>query len=210
MATQSLTAGTGADLRFGSFARIAGLCGVINGCVGLLYALSFVVFGSVLWSSIFLMLGGLLSSAVLVALYDCVREADPAWSTWALVVSMAGAAGALIHGGYDLANTLHPPMMANADLPNAVDPRGLLTFGVAGLGLLAFAGLIHRSGRFSGALGNMGYMLGTLLIVIYIARLIVLNPANPLLLVPMLLTGFIVNPAWNIWLGIVLWRSRRS
>jgi hypothetical protein len=50
------------------------------------------------------------------------------------------ALGAAIHGGYDLANLINLPASAAAlpDLPSQVDPRGLLTFGVMGLGLLNY------------------------------------------------------------------------
>jgi hypothetical protein len=35
--------------------------------------------------------------------------------------------------------------------------------------------------------------------------LIILDPKNPIVLVDALLSGFIVNPVWYVWLGIVLW-----
>lgn len=44
--------------------------------------------------------------------------------------------------------------------------------------------------------------------VLYLGRLIVLTPTSLLILVPALLTGFVVNPAWYIWLGLVLLRGR--
>ena len=40
--------------------------------------------------------------------------------------------------------------------------------------------------------------------LLYLARLIILDPANPILLVPVLVTGFLVNPAWHIWVGLTL------
>ena len=44
--------------------------------------------------------------------------------------------------------------------------------------------------------------------VLYVARLIIVNPASPIILAPALLNGFLVNPAWYIWLGVALWRGR--
>jgi hypothetical protein len=208
MATQTITGSTRSDLQLTSFERFAGMCGVLSGLSGLGYAVAFVVLRNPLLSSIFLMLGGLLSSAVLVALERRVRAADASWSTWALALSLAGAAGALIHGGYDLANVVNPPATPIPDLPSAVDPRGLLTFGVTGLGIWAFSLLIARSKQFSGALALGGLVLAALLIVIYLGRLIVLDPASPIILIPVLLAGFVVNPAWNIGLGLSLWRGR--
>ncbi|MDP9243568.1 MAG: hypothetical protein M3O77_00615 [Chloroflexota bacterium] len=54
---------------------------------------------------------------------------------WALALGLAGALGAALHGGYDLANAINPPASDPiANLPSPIDPRGLLTFGVSGLG----------------------------------------------------------------------------
>ena len=127
----------------------------------------------------------------------------------------AGALGAAIHGGYDLANALNPPADLPADvaaalaaLPSQVDPRGLLTFCVAGIGLLVVSWLIVRGGTLPRGLGYLGYVLAILLILIYLGRLIILDPTNPLLLVPVLLAGFLANPAFYIWLGFALQREQ--
>jgi hypothetical protein len=111
---------------------------------------------------------------------------------------------------YDLANALHPPAAASiaADLPNSIDPRGLLTFGLAGIGLLILAMLMGRSPNFSGGLSILGTVLGILLILVYLGRLIILDPANPFVLYPAALTGCLINPAFNLWLGRVLGRSK--
>jgi hypothetical protein len=106
-----------------------------------------------------------------------------------------------VHGGYDLANAIHPPASLPADAPNAIDPRGLLTFGVTGLALLLI-GVLVGEGR-----GWLAYLAGALLVVVYLARLIVLSPTSLVVLGPAALAGFIVNPAFYIWLG--LWLRRR-
>jgi hypothetical protein len=54
-----------------------------------------------------------------------------------------------------------------------------------------------------------GLRSGSLLVVLYLSRLIILEPTNLLIVLPALLSGFVVNPLWYIWLGIVLWRGRR-
>lgn len=33
------------------------------------------------------------------------------------------------------------------------------------------------------------------------------DPGNLAIAVPALLTGFVINPAWYAWLGVVLWRG---
>ena len=202
-----------------SFERFAGLCAILTGIVGFLYSVAFIVIARSaprigdLLSGLFLMLGGLLSTAALVAVYNRLREEDAAFALWAVLFGLAGAVGSTLHGGYDLANAIHVPetIPANlANLPSQVDPRGLLTFGVAGIGLLVVAWLIVRSGAFPRNLGYLGYAAAILLVVIYLGRLIVLNAASLVIVAPALLTGFILNPAWYIWLGITLWRGQRA
>jgi hypothetical protein len=190
-----------------SFERFAGLSAILAGIAGLLYSISFVVLKNDLLIALFLMLGGLFSTAALVAVYNRLKETDATFALWALLLSIAGAFGALIHGGYDLANAINPPgvNVALASLPSTVDPRGLLTFGVAGLGVFGIAWLMGRSGQFPRGLSYWGYLLAVLLVVLYLGRLIILDPKNPIVLVDALLSGFIVNPVWYVWLGVVLW-----
>lgn len=190
-----------------SFERFAGLCAVLAGIIGLLYSISFVILKNDVLIALFLMLGGVFSTAVLVAVYNRLKETDATFALWALFLSIAGAFGATIHGGYDLANAINPTAanVALANLPSAIDPRGLLTFGVAGLGVFIIAWLMGRSGQFPRGLSYLGYLLGILLVVLYLGRLIILDPKNPIVLVDALLSGFIVNPVWYVWLGIVLW-----
>ena len=204
-----------------TFKRVAGYAAILAGVVGILYSFSFVVLVvggkapalGVLLSSLFLMLGGLLSSAALVAIFNLVCETNPAPAIWGMLLALIGALGSVIHGGYDLANAIHPPasnVPSLADLPSQIDPRGLLTFGVAGLGLFVLASLIARSDHFPKRLGMLGYALAILLVVIYLGRLIILSPTNPVVAVLVVVTGFIVNPAWYIWLGLALLRVQAT
>jgi hypothetical protein len=154
------------------------------------------------------MLGGLLALPVLSAVYQHVARTYAAFARWAFLLSVTGALGSLIHGGYDLANALHPPVSiaAQAGLPDAIDPRGLLVFGVAGLGLFLIAWLVGQSRRFPRSLSYPGYVTAIMLIGLYLGRLLILDPASPLIALPALLSGFVLNPLWYIWLGIVLAR----
>lgn len=197
-----------------SFERFAGGCAILAGLVHFLYAVAFVVInrsapalGATL-SALFLLLAGLLSMAALTGLYQHLRQGDNGFALWALLLGSIGTLGAAIHGGYDLANTLNPVAGYAADLPSQVDPRGLLTFGLVGVSLFIFAWLMGRQGQFSKNLVYAGYLLAALLVVIYLARLIILDPANPALLVPVLAAGFVVNPGWYIWIGLSLRREK--
>jgi hypothetical protein len=191
-------------MRASPFERFAGLAAILAGVLGLLYAIAFVSLQNQLLYSTCLLLGGLFTSAALVALYRRLGSADPDFALWALLLGILASAGSLVHGGYDLANALNPPATASLDLPFQVDPRGLLTFAVAGISIFVFAWLITSSRILPPALGYLGFVSALLLIVIYLGRLIIVDPSSPLILGPAALEGFIINPIWYIWLGIVL------
>lgn len=203
-------------MREGSFERFAGACAILAGAGVFLYSIAFVVvartvpdLGAAL-AALFLAGGGILTSAVLVAVYGRLREADPPFALWAILLGFAGAIGSAIHGAYDLANVLHPPAAVAADLPSQIDPRGLLTFGVAGLAVLVVGWLIvARDGRFPVRLGYLGLLFGVLLVLTFLGRLVVLDPTSPLVLVPAGLAGFIAGPLWYLWIGLELLRPTR-
>jgi hypothetical protein len=190
--------------------RAAGFAALGAAVVGLLYSISFVVISRSspaaggLLSALFLLLGGLFTVAALAGVYDRRREARPSLALLMVVVGSAGALEAAIHGGFDLANAIHPPGSLPNDVPSAVDPRGLMTFGVAGLGLLLLGRLV------GGGLGLFALLTGALLILVYLARLIVLTPSNPAVLLPAALAGFIVNPVFYAWLGVWLLQPSRD
>jgi hypothetical protein len=201
-----------------SFERFGGLCAILAGIVIFLYSVAFIIIARSapglggLLSALFLLLSGLLSTAALVAVYHRLRETDAAFALWSLLLTLAGALGSAVHGGYDLANGINPPdanLPAMANLPSQVDPRGLLTFGVAGIGLFVVAWLIGRGRAFPRGLAYLGYLLALLLVVLYLGRLIVLRATSPVILVPAVLAGFIANPIWYIWLGITLLGKRK-
>ena len=194
------------EMQSSSFEQFAAICSMLAGIAILLYSLSFLVLHSKLLSGLFLMLTGLLATAVLTALYSRLRETDATFALWAFVLALVGSLGAAIHGGFDLATAINN--QAVSSLPSAIDPRGLLTFGVTGIGVFSIAWLIGRSGGFPRGLNYWGYLLGVLQVVLYVAYLIITDTKNPVIAVDILLTGFIVNPIWYLWLGYALWRGR--
>jgi len=193
-----------------TFSRFAGWSAILTGVFGFLYALAYIVvargnpgLGAML-SALFLLLGGLLTTPVVVELFLRVREAQAGFAFLALLWSGMTALGAAIHGGYDLANALHSPgadQVGLSSLPSQIDPRGLLTFGLAGLGLFFFIWLLGRTGTLGRGLILLGYISAVLLVLIYLARLILLEATNPFLVILVVAEGFLVNPAWYVWLG---------
>ena len=175
----------------------------LAGVSWLLYAYFFVIAKDVTLSSLFLTLGGLFSVKVFTALYQMLKEVDGGFALTFTVLGVAGALGTMVHGGYDLANAINPPVLVNLDLPSQIDPRGLLAFGITGLAILKASWLMGKVKTFPQNLVLLGLVSGVLLIVIYLGRLIVLDPTSPVLKYPILIEGFIVNPLWYLWLGYI-------
>lgn len=189
------------------FNRYAGLAAILAALVGLVYSVSFVVLQNSLLTSVCLMLGGLLSVVALVALFERLGEVDAQVAMLGLILGGVSALGATIHGAYDLAIVLNPPgdvPAGVAALPSQIDPRGVLTFGVAGLSLFVAGLLMRRSIHFGRGFTALTFVLAALLVIVYLGRLVILTPSNPLVLIPAAITGFIVNPFWYAWLGVQL------
>ena len=192
-----------------SFFTLAAWFAFLAGAAGLLYSLAFIVLKSDVLSALFLLLGGFAALVAWIALYERLQAANPPYALLAFVLSAGAAAGSLIHGGYDLSNALHPSATLHPDLPNPVDPRGLLTFGVAAVGIFFFSWLAARDTGFPQGLVYVGYLSAFLMAVLYLGRLIILQATNPAIIIPALLEGFLVNPIWFIWLGVTLLRTKK-
>lgn len=187
-----------------SLGRLAGVSALLAALSGVLYAVSFVILKNQLLFSLFLLLGGLFSVAVFVELHQRLASQRAAMSLLALLFAALGAAGAMAHGAFDLANALHPPQVIPglSDLPSQTDPRGLATFALTGLAVLLWSDVIRKSGLLSKGLGYLGFLSGLLLLLTYAARLVILDATSLAVLGPALLEGFIVNPVWYLWLAV--------
>lgn len=230
MATQTVGKGVGTGQSAAAYERFAGACAILAGLGSLAYSVAFVILKNVGIYSALLMFGGLVTAAVLVGVFSRVRAAGAELAGLALLLGVVGAMGSLSHGAYDLANAIHPEAspaqvlkatssQALATLPDQIDARGVMTFGIAGVAILLFSWLIVRSGAgvhrtplLPRGLGYLGYVLGVLLVIVYLGRLIVLDPTSSTgtiaILAPAALTGLIVNPVWLFWLGAALLRRR--
>lgn len=189
-----------------SFERFGGLMALVAGIAGLIYLFSFLAFGdpAALVPAVALLIVGVCASAALVAVYQRVKAVEHGFALWGLLLGLGGAGGAAIHSAFDLSNNLHPPT-TRFDFASPIDPRGFLTFGVAGLAIIVLSALIVRGRVLSRGIGYLGLLSGILLIGLYLAYLIILNAANPLLPALILAAG-IAQPIWYLWLGIALWR----
>jgi hypothetical protein len=191
-----------------SFSKFAGLYGIIAGIAGLAYLVLFFALKNptLLLPALALLIVGIAASATLVAIYQRVREVDEGFALWGLLLAIGGAGGAAIHAAFDVANNFNPPKAA-FDYANLVDPRGFLTFGVAGLGAIVLSWLIVRGGVLPRSVGYFGLLSGILLIALYLAYMIILNASNALVLGLIVLSG-LAQPIWYLWIGWLLWQSK--
>jgi hypothetical protein len=193
---------TGTDETMEELAAYAALTTAIAG-VG--YAVAFVIVKSAIWSAVFLLGGAVLSLIVLVTVYQRFRGIHATLAQLALILAALGAAGAAIHGGYDLANELHPDN-ALTGFPNPVDPRGLLTFGASGIALIVASELVRRDPSLPAWARWLALVAGVSLVATWLGRLIILDASSPLVLGPALVAG-VLNPIVYIALGIWLMRD---
>src|SRR5919108_2726007 len=125
----------------------------LAGACGFLYSVSFVIIARSAPSlgnglaGFFLLLGGIFGASALLGLYERLRPASGTYALWALIFALWGSLAVTLHGGYDLAVAIHPPNQV-INFPSPIDPRGLGTFGLTGISLLAFAYLMQRDRSF--------------------------------------------------------------
>jgi hypothetical protein len=188
--------------------RPAGLAATLVAAGSFLYSAAFITTQATdaraarLLTALLLLVVGLGAVAVMASLYLRLRNADEGVALIALVFGVSSAVGSAIHGGFDLANVVNAPEAgALGGGPNPVDPRGLMTFGAAALSVALWSWLVLRGRAWDRRLASLGYLSAVLLVVIYLGRLIALDPTNPVLLLPALVEGFVVNPAWFAWVG---------
>lgn len=194
-----------------NFERLAGWSAIAAAAGGILYGLFFVILGRIGVASALLMIGGLLSTVVLVALATSLRSVNENAARWALAIGIVASLASVTHGGYDLAKVVNPPAGTNvlAEYPSQVDPRGLSTFAIAGIAYLVLATLAVRSPRYPNALARLGQVLGIVMIIIYLGRLIILDPTNPIVRVA-LAAGVLANTVFFLWLGRIWLRPTTS
>jgi len=196
-----------------TFTRFAAFAALAAGLCGFGYSLSFTLYlhspsrGTAYANSLLLIGGGLVATAAFTGVYERLRATDPGLALWGYVLALIGGFGAAIHGAYDLANLAKPPASLASDVPSSIDPRGLATFGLTGLGLAVVAILILRGGPLPRGLAYLGLLAAALLVFVYVGRLVILNPKSPGLRAAAVASGFVVNPFWFLWLALSLRRS---
>jgi hypothetical protein len=192
-----------------TFERFAGTCAILVGVGGLAYGLLFgwIVLGAgravdITWLTLGL-LGALLATAVSVALYYRLRETDRGFALLALLLGLVASLGQLENSALGLGNTLTPEL---GGAPS--DPYGAFRFGLTGVALFIVGWLILRGGALPRGMGWLGIAGGVLLAMVYLGRLTgVIDPATKITVLPPVLYGIVIHPAFYVWLGIELRRT---
>jgi hypothetical protein len=197
-------------MRSPTFQRFAGFAAIGAGVGSVAYAISFLIFlddasrGTKITISLLLLLGGLATTAVLLAVYERVRPVDATCAAWALILGEVGALTSALHGGYDLAVAIRRLRVPNLE---PVDPRGLGTFGFIALSLLVFSFLGLRADGFPRGLAYTGFGAAVGLALLYSGRMSLFNPHRTALLSLLIIIGFVLNPLWYLWTGWWLTRA---
>jgi hypothetical protein len=206
----------GRRLSVTQFERVAGIAAFLVAVGALVYSALFIaiVEGSrepirELWFFT-LMLGGLGTVPVVVALYLRFRDTEPGLALTALVLGLGAAAGGVLHGSYELGTLVTPIGDEYRPGPEAVS-HGILRYGVAGLFFLLLGWLIQRGRELPSGLGYLAYFGGAALVFIYIGRLFdFIQPGDYFSLLPPIVYGFAIHPLFYLWVGRELWRGTGS
>jgi hypothetical protein len=194
-----------------TFSRFAGYAGIIAGVSSILYAVAFLILKNSPLAAGLLVLGSLLATVVWVMLYMQLRQVDEAFALLGLLFGVIGSLGAAIHGMTDLAIAILPPATKlDQSLPNPIDPRGFLAFGLTGVSVLIFAWLVTQGGPVPHLLGYVGYILAAALVALFLGNLFVNSSSSLAILIPGGVASLLANPIWLIGLGIVFLRGTHS
>jgi hypothetical protein len=193
------------------FQGIAAVSSIAVGIGGLLYAVLFalIVAGTTevlgLWL-LLLMAGGLVGTAVMVGLYERLRETDPGLAMWAMLLGVLAGIGGTVQGADGLAHVVNPNLVGDPG-DAGPDPFGILRYAVAGITFLLVGWLILRGGALPRGMGWVAVAAGATLLFIYVGRLYdFITPATKVTLIPPFLYGFVFHPVFYIWLGMTLRR----
>jgi hypothetical protein len=191
-----------------TFSHFSGYAGIIAGVSSILYAVAFLILKNSSLAAILLVVGSLFAAVVSIMLYMLLHQVDEAFALLGMLLGVIGALGGAIHAMNDLANVILPPETTlDKTLPNPIDPRGFLAFGLSGAGVLIFAWLITHGGPLPQLLAYVGFVLGVALVALFLGNLLVNRPSSLAILIPGGVASLLADPFWLIGLGIVFLRG---
>jgi hypothetical protein len=203
MTTNAAPVGTG-EVGFDRPAGIAALAAALSSVV---FTVASVFLENALIAGLFMLLGGLLLVPLLVGLYERLRLGGEGLALTALLFGVGGSLGSVVRGGYLLASEISGS--GSSSLSDAVDPRGLLTFGLTAIAVLLLSLLVMRFEDLPQMLAFVGVLLSLLLIALYVLHLVFAGDSSAVT-IPSAVTGLVVAPAWYAWTGATLLRFARE
>ena len=153
-----------------------------------------------------LLVGSLVSVPVMTALYRRLEGTEPEFALIGFVLGVAASIGAAVHAAYELSVLANPPG-TTSHFPNAIDPRGFMTFALTGVALGLFGWLIVRGDGLPRSAGQLALAAAVLLLVVYVGRLTVLNPKTNVIRVAALMSGLVLVPGFYVQVGRSLLRE---
>ena len=170
-----------------NFQRFGSTSAILTGLLSLAYAVFFLflsraseyigLLGSwVIWGD------RIFAAAAYVALYQRFKEREAGFALYALLLSTMSAFAMLQHGAFEAIDIFRRGAVDTAlGAPSQVDPAGLATFGVIGVGAFLWGWLILRTNLLPRNLGYVGILNGGLLVVLFFATIV---GSQPVILLP--------------------------
>ena len=186
------------------FATVATAAGFVAAAAGLVYTVTFalVVQKGYHWaewaSSVALLVGALAALVVFVAAHRRFTGDEAEFGVLALVLGAIGSMAALTHAVFDIAVLAKPanaPPGTGTGVPFQMDPRGLGTFALTGVALALFGWLGFRAGVLAPGARLLAIAAGACLVIVFLGRLIVLNPKSNAVKPFAILAGLALAPA---------------
>lgn len=197
-----------------NFDRYGSLAATLTGVLSIVYAVLFLFvtrvneYTGTLGS--WIVLGGtaFFAIAAYVALYQRFREREPGFSLYALLLSGMAAFAMLQHGAFEAIEMVRRGSVSSAlGAPSQVDPAGLATFAVVGVGAFLWGWMILRTGIFPRNLAYVGILNAVLLVILFFATVF---GSQTIILISGGLTSVIVGPLWWIWVGRTLASNKQT
>lgn len=191
-----------------TFHRFGSLAATLTGVLSIAYAVLFLFvtraneYAGTLGS--WVVLGGtaFFAIAAYVALYQRFKDREPGFAMFALLLSGMAAFAMLQHGAFEAIEIVRRGSVAGAlGAPSQVDPAGLATFAVVGIGSFLWGWLILRTSLLPRTLGYVGILNAVLLVILFLATVL---SSQTIILISGGLTSVIVAPVWWIWVGRAL------
>lgn len=194
-----------------SFSRFGSVSAIMVGVLSILYAIFFLFisrvsdYAGILGSWIILGGTAFFALAAYVVLYQRLKPHAEGYSLYTVLLTAMAAFAMLQHGAFEAIEIFRRGAVDNAlGAPSQVDPAGLASFGIVGVGALLWGWLIVRTNALPRTLGYIGIFNAALLIVLFFATVV---GSQPVILLSGGLTSVIVGPIWWIWLGRSLSRE---